>query len=123
MKDEQSSEEKLMSELDRMYRYVADLESSQAALEHNDNPYEHEQISDPVASVHGKVIPFPGQRIHWSYGELSLEELMRKGKPSHRPYLIVGSFSLTFFAFILIIIVVKVMIAPRSSEKGDPARP
>lgn len=119
MKGGQASEEKLMSELDRMYRHVADLESSQAAAEHVDNPYEHEQISDPVASVHGKVIPFPGQRIHWSSGELSLEELTGKRKHSHRPYLIVGSFSVIFLAVILIIIVVKVMIAPRGSEKGD----
>jgi cell division septation protein DedD len=120
MKDEQSSEEKLMSELDRLYRHVADLEISQAAVEHNDNPYGHEQISDPAASVHGKVIPFPGQKIDWPFGELSLEELMDKRKPPHRRYLIAGSFSAIFLALILIILVAKVMIAPRTSEKGDP---
>jgi len=120
MKDEHSSEEKLMSELDRLYRHVADLESSQAAAEQNDHPYKHEQISDPAASVHGKVIPFPGQKIDWSYGELSLERLMDKRKPSRRPYLTVGSFSVICLALILIIIIAKVMIAPRTSEKGDP---
>jgi hypothetical protein len=119
MKDEQSSEEKLMGELDRLYRHVANLESSRTAVEHSDNPYEHEQISDPVASVHRKVIPFPGRRIDWSYRELSLEEMTKKRKSSHRRYLIVGSFSVIFAAFILIIIVAKVMMGPRSSEKGD----
>jgi cell division septation protein DedD len=122
MKDEQASEEKLIRELDRMYRHVADLEGSQAAGENNDNPYEHVQISDPAASVYGKVIPFPGQTIHCSCGELSLEESMQKRKPSRRPYLIVGSFSVIFFAFLLIIMVAKVMIAPSNSEKGDPHR-
>ncbi|HMK52321.1 MAG TPA: SPOR domain-containing protein [Thermodesulfobacteriota bacterium] len=120
MKDEQSSEEKLMSELDRLYRHVADLESSQEAVEQNDHPYKRDQISDLVASVHGKVIPFPGQKIDWSYGELSLEELMDKRKPPRRRYLTVGSFSVICLALILIFIIAKVMIAPRTSEKGEP---
>ena len=120
MKDEQSSEEKLMSELDRLYRHVADLEGGQATVEQNDNPYDHGQISDPVAPVHGKVIPFPGQKIDWSYGELSLEELMDRRRPSRHRSLIVGSLSAIFLAFILSILVAKVMIGPRSPEKGDP---
>ena len=120
MKDEQASEEKLMGELDRMYRHVADLESSQAAVEHDHNPYEHEQISDQVASTHAKIIPFPGHRIHLPAGEPSEEEPRQKRKSSYRPYLIVASFFVIFLAFILIIIPLKVIIAPRGSEKGDP---
>ncbi len=119
MKDEPSSEEKLMSELDRLYRHVADLEGNPATVEQHDNPYDQEQISDPASPVHGKVIPFPGQKIDWSYGELSLEELMDKRRPSRHRYLIVGSLSAIFLAFLLSILVAKVMIAPRSPEKRD----
>jgi cell division septation protein DedD len=123
MKDDQASEERLMGELDRMYRNVADIESCQASAEHNHNPYEREQISDQEASTHAKIIPFPGHRIHLSSGEpsdASEEEPRRKRKPFYRPYLIIASFPLIFLVFVLVIIFLKGMIAPPSSEKGDP---
>jgi len=123
MKDDQASEERLMGELDRMYRNVADIESCQAPVEHHHNPYEHEQISDPEASTHAKIIPFPEDRIHLPPGEpsdVSEEEPKRQTKPSYRPYLIVASFPLIFLVFVLVIISFKEMIAPPRSEKGDP---
>ena len=45
MRDDQSSEEKLMKELDRMYLRVADLERGRIATR-VDNPDEYEQNSD-----------------------------------------------------------------------------
>lgn len=123
MKDDQASEEKLMGELDRMYRNVADIESCQTRVEHNHNPYEREQISDQEASPHAKIIPFPRDRIHLPSGEssdASEEEPRWKRKRSYRPYLIVASFSLIFLAFALVNIPLKGMIVPLGSEKGDP---
>jgi cell division septation protein DedD len=123
MKDDQASEEKLMGELDRMYRHVADVESCQAGVEHNHNPHEHEQISDQEASTHAKIIPFPGHRIHLPSGEpsdVSEEEPKRKRKPSYRPYLIVASFSSIFLVFVFVVIPLKGMIAPPVSERLDP---
>jgi cell division septation protein DedD len=123
MKDDQASEEKLMGELDRMYRHVADIESCQARVEPNHKPYEPEQISGQEASTHAKIIPFPGHRIHLPSGEpsdASEEEPRQKRKPSYRPYLIVASFSLLFLVFVLVIVPLKRMIAPQGSEKGNP---
>jgi len=120
MKDERASEEKLMGELDRMYRHVADLESSQAVAEHDHNPYGDEQISDQMASSQAKIIPFPGHRIHLPAGDMSEEEPRQKRKSSYHPYLIVASFSVIFLAFILVIIAMKVIIAPWGSGKPDP---
>jgi len=123
MKDEQALEEKLMGELDLMYRHVADLESGQAQVEHNHNPNKPEQISDQEVPTHAKIIPFPGHRIHLLSGEpseASEEEPRRKRKPSYRPYLIVASFSLIFLVFVLVIIPLKGMMAPPGSEKGKP---
>jgi len=124
MKDEQALEEKLMGELDLMYRHVADLESDQVPVEHNDNPNEPGQISDQEVSTHAKIIPFPGHRIHLTSGgpsEASAEEEpRRKRKPSYRTYLIVASFSMIFLAFVLVILRLNVMIGPRGSEKGNP---
>jgi cell division septation protein DedD len=123
MKDDQASEEKLMGELDRMYRHVADIESCQARVEDNHNSYEPEQISGQEASTHAKIIPFPGHRIHLPSGEpsdASEEEPRQKRKPSYRPYLIIASFSLLFLVFVLVMIPLKRMITPPGSEKGDP---
>jgi cell division septation protein DedD len=123
MKDDQASEEKLMGELDRMYRHVADIESCRARVEHNHNRYEPEQISDQEASTHAKIIPFPGHRIHLPSGEpsdASEEEPGQKRKRSYRPYVIIASFSVLFLVFVLVIIPLKGMIAPQGSEKGDP---
>jgi cell division septation protein DedD len=123
MKDDQASEEKLMGELDRMYQHVADIESCQAQVEHNQNPYEREQISEQEASTHAKIIPFPGHRIHLPSGEpsdASEEEPRQKRKPFYRRYFIVASFSLIFLVFVLLIIPFKGMIAPPRSERGDP---
>jgi len=123
MKDDQASEENLMGELDRMYRRVADIESCQGPVEHNDDPKEHGQISDQEVPTHAKIIPFPGHRIHLPSGEpsdASEEELRRKRKPSYRRYLIVASFSLIFLVFVLVIIPLKGMMAPPGSEKGEP---
>jgi cell division septation protein DedD len=123
MKDDQAAEERLMGELDRMYRNVADIESCQAPVEHNHNPYEREQISDQEASTHAKIIPFPEHRIHLPSGEpsdVSEEEPEQKRKPSYRPYLIVAFSSLIFLAFVLDVIPLKGMITPPGSEKGNP---
>jgi cell division septation protein DedD len=123
MKDEQVLEEKLMGELDLMYRHVADLESGQVPVEHNDDPNEHGQISDQEVPTHAKIIPFPGQRMHLLSGEpseASEEELGRKRKPSYRTYLIVASFLLIFLVFILVILPLNVTIGPRGSEKAEP---
>ena len=123
MKDDQASEERLMGELDRMYRNVADIESGQTPAEHHHNPYEHEPISDSEAATHAKIIPFPEHRIHLPPGEPSdvqEEEPKQQRKPSDRPYLIVASFPLIFLVFILVTISFKGMIAPPRSEKGDP---
>jgi cell division septation protein DedD len=123
MKDEQALEEKLMGELDLMYRHVADLESGQGPVEHNDDPSEHGQISDQEASTHAKIIPFPEHRIHLPSeqpSDVPEEEPKRKRKPSYRTYLIVASFSLIFLVFVLVIIPLNVMIGPRDSEKGEP---
>jgi len=123
MKDEEALEEKLMDELDLMYRHVAELESSQVPVEHNRNQNEHGQIPDQEVSAHAKIIPFPGQRIHLPSGEpliVSEEEPRRKRKPSYRTYLIVASFSMIFLALVLVILSLNVMIGPRGSEKGEP---
>ncbi len=123
MKDDQASEERLMGELDRMYRNVADIESCQARVEHNHDPSEREQISDQEASTHAKIIPFPEHRIHLPSEEpsdVSEEEPEQKRKPSYRPYLIVAFSSLIFLGFVLFIIPLKGMIASLDSEKEDP---
>jgi cell division septation protein DedD len=123
MKDDQAAEERLMGELDRMYRNVADIESCQAPVEHNHNPYEREHISDQEASTHAKIIPFPEHRIHLPSGgpsDVSEEEPEQKRKPSYRPYLIVAFSSLIFLAFVLDVIPLKGMITPPGSEKGNP---
>jgi cell division septation protein DedD len=123
MKDEQASEEKLMGELDLMYRHVADLESGQVPIEQNDDPNEHGQISDQEVPTHAKIIPFPGHRMRLLSGEpseASEEEPKRKRKPSFRTYLIVASFTLIFSALALVILPLNVMIGPRGSEKGEP---
>jgi hypothetical protein len=118
VKDEQASEERLMGELDRMYRHVAYLESNKTTVEHDDNPYEYEQLPDPVADAHAKVIPFPGHKIHLPSEEPSEEEPELERKFSYRTHLIVASSFLIFLAFILIMSPVRVMIVPRGSEKG-----
>lgn len=120
MKDEQTSEEKLMGELDRMYRHVADLEITPAGGEHNDTFNEHEHISDPVDSPHAKIIPFPGHRIHLPSGEPSEEEPEQKRTASYRRLLIIASSFVIFLTLILIMVPLKGMIAPRGSERGDP---
>jgi cell division septation protein DedD len=123
MKDEQALEEKLMAVLDRMYRHVADLENGPGPVEHHHNPNEDGQMSDQEFLPHAKIIPFPGNRIHVPSEELSEaseEELKRKSKRSYRTYLIVGSFSVFFLAFVLVILLSNVMIGRRSSEKGQP---
>ncbi len=107
-----------MGELDRMYRHVAYLESNKATVEHDDNPYDHGQLPDPVAPAHAKVIPFPGHKIHLPSEEPSEEEPKQERKPSYRTHLIVASFFMIFLAFILIIGPVRVMIVPRAPEKG-----
>jgi cell division septation protein DedD len=119
VKEEQASEEKLMGELDRMYRHVADLESDQAPVEHHHNPCEDEQISDLVGLSHEKIIPFPVHRIHLPPEEPSVEETRGKGKTSYRPYLMVASFVMVFLALIFFPPLVKKMIDPPSSEKKD----
>jgi cell division septation protein DedD len=123
MKDEQALEEKLMGELDLMYRNVADLESDQVPIEHNDDPNEHGQISDQEVPTHAKIIPFPGYNMHSFSGEpseASKEEPRRKRKPSYRTYLIAASFALIFLVLGLVILPLNVMIGPRGSEKGGP---
>jgi cell division septation protein DedD len=123
MKDEQALEEKLMGELDLMYRHVADLEGGQVPDEHSDDPNEHGQISDQEVPTRAKIIPFPGQRMDLLSGEpseASEEEARQERKPSYRTYLIVASFSLIFLAFVLVILPLNVMIGPRGSEKGEP---
>jgi cell division septation protein DedD len=123
MKDEQVLEEKLMGELDLMYRHVADVDSGQAPVEHDDDPKEHRQISDPEVPTHAKIIPFPGHRMHSvseEPPEASEEELTQKKKPSYRTYLIGASFVLIFLAFVLVILPLNVMISPRGAEKGGP---
>ncbi len=118
MKDEQASEEKLMGELDRMYRHVAYVESNVVTLEHDDNPYGYDQLPDPVTSGHAKVIPFPGNKIHLSSEEPTEEEAKPERKFSHRSYLIVASSFMILLAFILIISPMRVMIVPRGPERG-----
>jgi cell division septation protein DedD len=124
MKDNQASEENLMGELDRMYRHVADIESCQAQVEHDHNPYEREQIPDQEASTHAKIIPFPGHRLHLPSGEepsdAPKEESRPKIKPSYRRYLIVASFPLVFLVFVLLMIPLKGMMVPPVSGKGEP---
>jgi cell division septation protein DedD len=123
MKDDQASEERLMGELDRMYRNVADIESFQAPAEHNHHPYERQQISDQEASTHAKIIPFPEHRIHLPSEEpsdISEDEPKRKRRHSYRPYLIAASFPLIFLAFNLVMIPLKGMITPVVSEKREP---
>jgi len=123
MKDEQALEEKLMGELDLMYRHVADLESGQVPVEHNDDPSEQGQIADQEVPAHAKIIPFPGHKVHSPSGEASEtpeEEPRRKRKPSYRTYLIVACFSVIFLAFVLVILPLNVMIDLRGSEKGEP---
>jgi hypothetical protein len=119
MREEQASEEKLMSELDRMYKHVAELESNQEPVEHHHPPYEHEHMSDQVDPVHEKIIPFPVHRIHLLSEELSEEETRQQGKTSYRPYLIIASFFMVFLALILFPPLVKKMITPRGPEKRD----
>jgi cell division septation protein DedD len=123
MKDEQALEEKLMGELDLMYRHVAELESGQVPVEHNHDPNEHGQISDQEVSTHAKIIPFPGHKMHLLSGEpseASEEEPRQKRKLSYRTYLIVASFSVIFLVFVLVILPINVMIGPRGSKKGEP---
>ena len=124
MKDEEALEEKLMGELDLMYRHVADLESGQVPVEHGHSPNEPGEISDQGVSTHAKIIPFPGHRIHLTSGgpseALAEEEPRRKRKPSYRTYLIAASFSVIFLGFVLVILRLNVMIGPRGSGKGDP---
>lgn len=123
MKDDQASEEKLMGELDRMYRNVADIESGQARVEHHHNPHEPEQISDQEGSTHAKIIPFPEHRIHLPSGEaseVSEEEPKHNRRSSYRHYLIAGAFPFIFLVFILVTIPLKGMITPAGPEKGEP---
>jgi hypothetical protein len=118
MKDKQASEENLMGELDRMYQDVAETESCQARVEHNQNSYEPQQILNHETSTHAKIIPFPGQRIHLPSEEPSgASEEEPERKHSYRLYLIVASFPLIVVVFVLIIIPLKGMMALPGSEK------
>jgi hypothetical protein len=119
MKDEQASEEKMMEELDLMYRHVAELEGGQLSVEHNCNPNEPGQIPDQEVSVHAKIITFPGRRFHWPSGKSLEEEPSWKRKPYYRTCLIVASFSMISLVLVLLILSLNVMIGPRGSENGE----
>ena len=116
MRDDQSSEEKLMKELDRMYLRVADLESGQVAAQNN--PDEREQNSDQKTATHEKVIPFPLHRIREISGEPSEDKLRRKRKPWYRSYLMV-SLPVIFLLLISLLIIAKIIIASRDAERAE----
>jgi cell division septation protein DedD len=107
MKDEQASEEKLMGELELMYRHVAGLESDQVDDEPHNAP---------------KIIPFPGNNPDsrsWKPSEASEGELRPERKPFARIYLIVASFSVVFLASVAVLVILDMITGPRGSEKRE----
>jgi hypothetical protein len=116
MKDDQSSEEKVMKELDRMYLRVADLESGQVTAQNN--PDECEQNSDHRVATHEKVIPFPVREIHEISEAPPEDKLRRKRKPWYRSYLMI-SFPVIFLLLISLLIIAKIIIASRDAERAE----
>ena len=115
MKNDQASEDKLMSELDGMYLRVADLERGRIATR-VDNPDVYEQNSDERLATHEKVIPFPVRGTPVVLGEPSEDRASLGTKLRYRSYLMV---SLTVILLLLasIIILVELTLVPQDSEE------
>ncbi len=114
MRDDQTSDEKLMKELDRMYLRIADLEKLQSPAQTISG--DRSQDSGQEVKLNEKIIPFPN-RIPVASRKTSEDKLEYKRKPWYRSYLI-----LPFPVIILLIvglIISTELIGPRNKEKTN----
>jgi cell division septation protein DedD len=117
MKETEASEEKLINELDSMYRRVAHLERSQAGFD-GENPRDHEmQTAMTAASPPKKVVPLPVSRVMHSIGEAIEAKPGQERRPSNRRYIVGLSASIAFLGLIPVVLMLgKMSLAPRGSR-------
>jgi len=114
MRNDRDSEHELLTELESMYRRVADLERGTTV---------EGTVPHPGSSIHEKVIPFPTHRVHKPSSEAfeEVEEPAKKAPDGSRRMLI--RLSAGLFVFILWGIIVKTTIAPGELEGGRATSP